>query len=352
MSLMMTANVVAQSLIYFESLQNWQRQGGPVLQDYEFDSHYQVAADPHVFRTQDGELKMVYTGPDPVLGSNGHATIKLASLDSNNQWLPDTELLMGSEAHNLDLNKETSFYRLSDSGKHQIYYIGYQSGSEYISQIFMAEANELEGPYTLPSAPLINTGDTIGFPVRTITSPSIVAYDNRLYMVYCAWNDFPYPTEVQVHGAISEDDGHNWQPVGEVNVPVCMEGALTTGPDGLFYAVASTNHGFSIGRSAQPFPETGYDMLPEPVMTATGAPWEVDEMNTPQLFFEDGRAYLYYSGADYLSGWWIMRADTGLVMGGMQPQSVNVWNLPVTIVVILLCGLIGLLFLSQSRANS
>ncbi len=152
--IMMSSCVTADNgYIDFDSLQNWQRDNGPVLQDEEFDSGYEVAADPHVFRTPTNAIKMVYTGPDPVLGSNGHATIKLASLDANGQWHPDTELLLGSASNDLDLNKETSFYRLADSGKHQIYYIGYASGDVYNSQIFMAQANQLEGPYTLSSEP-------------------------------------------------------------------------------------------------------------------------------------------------------------------------------------------------------
>lgn len=192
--IMMSSFVTADNgYIDFDSLQNCQRDNGPVLQDEEFDSGYEVAADPHVFRTPTNSIKMVYTGPDPVLGSNGHATIKLASLDANGQWHPDTELLLGSASNDLDLNKETSFYRLVDSGKHQIYYIGYASGDVYNSQIFMAQANQLEGPYTLSSEPLISTGEIDGFQVHTITSPSIVEYNHQLYMVYCAWNDFLIP---------------------------------------------------------------------------------------------------------------------------------------------------------------
>lgn len=96
-------------------------------------------------------------------------------------------------------------------------------------------------------------------------------------MVYCAWNAFREPTIVWVHGAISDDEGQG-------------EG------------------GFVIGRSETPFGP--YEMLPEPVMTSAGAPWEVDEMNTPQLLFEVNTAYLYYSGADYAKGWWTMLATT------------------------------------------
>ena len=91
--------------------------------------------------------------------------------------------------------------------------------------------------------------------------------------------------------------------------PFFLEGAFTSGPDGYFYAMSQgEGNTFTIGRSEEPFGT--YDMLPQAVMTAAGAPWEIDEMNTPQLFFEDDKAYLYYSGADYSKGWWTMLATT------------------------------------------
>lgn len=287
----------------FDTLQDWRRVGDPVLRDPEPGRGFEVAADPHVFRNQDGALRMVYTGPHP---DNDFATIKLATANSHTNWNPGPVLLTGSNADGIDINKETSFYRLSDSGKHQVYYIGYQDINAYASQVFLAEADTLEGPYTLPMTPVIPNGLINGYHVKTITSPSIVEHEGSLYMVYCAWNDFPVPTIVEVHGAISDDDGQSWDRVGEVNVPSCMEGSFTKGPDGLFYATAQSDGGITIGRSSEPFPDDGYEMLASPIMTPAGAPWEIDELNTPQLFFEGETAYLYYSGADNTKGWWVM----------------------------------------------
>lgn len=294
--------------IDFNKLQSWNRHDDPVLRDPELGIAFEVAADPHVFRTRNGALQMVYSGPHP---SNDYATIKLASATSHFDWAPGAVLLEGSNSGGLDLNKETSFYRLAKSGKHQIYYIGYED-SEYKAQIFMAEADTLEGPYSLPTAPIIPLMVQHGLNVKVMTSPSIVEHEDRLYMAYCAWDDFPVPTIVKVHGATSDDDGKSWDLVGEVPVPSCMEGAFTSGPDGYFYAVSQDEGNmFTIGRSEKPFGT--YDMLPQPVMTSAGAPWEIDEMNTPQLFFENDKAYLYYSGADYSKGWWTMLATTDLI---------------------------------------
>ncbi|MGV6817093.1 MAG: hypothetical protein ACWA44_07450 [Thiotrichales bacterium] len=251
---------------------------------------------------------MTYTGPHT---SNDYATIKLATANNHTEWTAGPVLLEGSNSGNLDLNKETSFHRLADSGKHQIYYIGYADGNIYNAQIFKAEADSLEGPYALPVTPIISTGTQSGNNVALMTSPSIVEHEGRLYMVYCAWDAYPVPTTVWVHGATSDDDGQSWNIQGEVQVPACMEGSFTKGPDGKFYAIAqAAGDTFTIGRSNTPFGP--YDELPMPVMSAAGAPWETEEMNTPQLLFEDDMAYIYYSGADYSKGWWIMLATTDL----------------------------------------
>lgn len=304
-----TPSDIDNTSIQLENLQTWQRHDEPVLRDPEPGGSFEVAADPHVFRSENGELAMVYSGSHP---SNDYATIKLAVANTHTDWVVSDVLLTGSNSGNLDLNKETSFYRLSKSGKHQIFYIGYEDESIYNSQIFMAEADALEGPYELPTTPIIPTMVQDGLNVVTMTSPSVIEHEGRLYMVYCAWNGFPDPSIVRIHGAISDDDGVTWDIVGEVQVPSCMEGLLTKGPDGLFYAVGQADDGFVIGRSEEPFPENGYEMLPQPIMTPLGEPWEVDEMNTPQIFFDGNEVYLYYSGADYSKGWWVMLATTSL----------------------------------------
>ncbi len=139
----------------FSDLQSWQRHGDPVLRDPIPGGRYEVAAEPHVFRTQDGMLHMVYTGPHP---GNDYVSIKLATATSHTEWSSGSVLLEDSNSGDLDLNKETAFYRLANSGKHQIYYIGYADEKTYESQIFMASADTLEGPYSLPTAPIIPTG--------------------------------------------------------------------------------------------------------------------------------------------------------------------------------------------------
>lgn len=219
-----------------EALSGWQRHGRPILRDHDPSGVYEVAADPHVFRAEDGTLRMVYSGPQdgPDL-----ATIKLATGRGPTDWTVTGVLLPGGESNagGLDANRETAFYRRARSGRHQIYYIGYADEEEYAAQIFVAEADAIEGPYVLPDAPVIAVGEQAGNSVALMTSPSVVEHEGRLFMVYCAWDAFPEPSAVWVHGAVSDDDGQTWTVVGEVDVPSCMEGALTVGPDGHFYGV-------------------------------------------------------------------------------------------------------------------
>ena len=223
-------------------------------------------------------------------------------------------MLTGIGAPANQLNKETSFYRRASDGRHQIYYIGYEDEQVYASQIFRAESDALEGPYVAGEEPIIARGLQGAHDIQVMTSPSIVEHNGTLHMVYCAWNAFE-PSDalrVWVHGATSDDDGDTWTVLGEVSTPVCMEGAITKGPDGRFYAVSQVEEAFVLGRSDEPFGV--YEMLPEPILVPEGPPLEI-EMNTPQLFFEDDVVFLYYSGAnfsdpDYEYGWWTRLAYT------------------------------------------
>ena len=289
--------------IELEDLAVWTRVDAPVLRDASSPDGYEVAADIHVFVDDDAQLRAVYTGSS---GEDDYPAIKLARGESHMDWEAGDVVLGAAGSEPSQLNKETSFYRRAASSRHQIYYIGYEDPDVYASQIFRADSDALEGPYTRAADPVVPNGMQAGHDVHLMTSPSIVEHDGAAYMFYCAWNGFPDPTAVWVHAATSDDDGQTWIVVGEVDVPVCMEGALTRGPDGKFYAVAQQDDGFSIGRADEPLGD--YELLAAPVLTPAGAPWEVDEMNTPQLFFAPGRAYLYYSGADYATGWWTMLA--------------------------------------------
>lgn len=292
-----------------DALQDWTRHDGPVLYD-EDPFGYAVAADIQVFEDEQGQLRAVYTGPNP---NDDFATIKFAVAESASVWAPGPVVLGSEGSPPEQRNKETAFYRRTLAGSHQIYFIGYEDEVEYAAQIFVAEANALEGPYVLREDPVVPSGEQDGHEVYLMTSPSIVEHEGVLYMAYCAW-DAPgeQVTAVWVHGATSQDDGQTWTVVGEVDVPVCMEGSFTEGPDGMYYAVSQTDDGttLSLGRAETPFGE--YEMLPEPVLTQAGEPWEVDEINTPMLHFGEDTAYLFYSGANYAVGWWTLLATTSL----------------------------------------
>lgn len=299
-------------MIDLDALQDWTRVEGRVLQDVV--DGYGAAADIHVFRDESGELAAVYSGTDP--RAPEHAAIKLARATEHGSWDVETTVLSEIGAPVEQRNKETSFYRRTSDGTHQIFYIGYEDETTYASQIFRAESDALDGPYVMEEEPVIARGMQGGHDIQVMTSPSIVEHDGTLLMVYCAWDRFGEDEDLQVwvHGATSNDDGDTWTVLGEVDVPVCMEGALTKGPDGMFYAVSQQEEQFVLARAAEPLGT--YQFLPQPILSPLGPPDEI-EMNTPQIFFDDDLAFLYYSGANfsdenYEYGWWTLLAYTAL----------------------------------------
>ncbi len=305
---------VTHGEIVFDSLSQWQRHPkNPVFRDPM--PGYEVAADPHVFHDQSGALWVIYTGDH-----EGHASIKMGKGNAYDIWSKVTTVLPGSSIPSGDdPGKETAFYRYEiETEKHQIYYIAYPDGDTddgYESSIYLAEADEIEGPYTMSDTPIIERGHLADEDVYLMTSPSVVEYDGELYLSFLAWDNAPNKvTAVWVMGAVSDDQGANWGAFRKIEAPIGMEGQITKGPDGLFYAVSSQDHGATraifLSRSARPF--ESYTALTEPILIRTDAGLEKHEANAPQLTFNpiSRRAYLYYHGADYASGYWMMVAQT------------------------------------------
>ena len=291
-----------------EALANWQRCDGPVLRDPV--PGYEVASDGHVFRDAEGTLRMIYSGD-----LDDQITPKLATGQDWDQWTRQGPLFAPAQEGDPDRFKETPFYRLAEDGTHQIFYIGYPTEEAYEAQIYLAESDRLEGPYERRAGPVIVRGQQAGHKVYLMSSPSVVEHEGELLMTYLAWDDDPDSvTEVWVMGARSVDDGRTWTDIQEVDAPVGMEGQITPGPDGLYYATSM--HGWEdteaifLARAEHPFGP--YETLEEPALIKAGAPWEVHEANAPQLAFDPNTrtAYLYYVGASYLYGWWVLMAQT------------------------------------------
>lgn len=292
----------------------WIREANnPVYRDPQPDINYEVASDPHVFYDETEQLWMIYTG-DPE-ENPGSAGIKLARGKSLIDWEQHASLLFETGPSNLDVNKETAFYRRSSKGKHQIYYIGYPDGDSYESQIYLAEADHIEGPYVQMDAPIVERGSIAGKNVEVITSPSIVQYDDTLYMYFLGWDSFKNVSEVWTIEAISLDEGRSWTGFQEVDVPIGMEGQITQAPDGSFLAVAT---GVFEGKEAIYYATADHPSGPWkkeelPILVQReGDPFEVDEVIAPQILFEAGsqQQVLYYTGADYLKGWWVLMAKS------------------------------------------
>ncbi|TVQ91168.1 MAG: hypothetical protein EA393_04905 [Bacteroidetes bacterium] len=287
----------------------WKRHpDNPVYRDHIPEQNYEVASDPHVFFDEKGQLYMIYTGD-----VNGYPGIKLAKGKSWSEWEYKADLVYETGPSGWDIHKETAFYRLASSGKHQIYYIGYPNEENYESQLFLAEADEITGPYVQHSEPIITIGLLAGKPVHLITSPSVVEHDDQLYLTFLAWDGFQDVTMVWVMGAVSHDDGATWDDIQEVNVPIGMEGQVTRMPDGSFCAVrtAAYQNVEAIWFSMALHPFGPWEEQDQPILVQEGAPWEVNEVIAPQITVnpDNEQMYLYYTGADYQKGWWVMLAE-------------------------------------------
>lgn len=289
------------------NFQEWTREQNPILRDTIVGIDYQVASDAHVF--MDGNtLRVIYTGDD-----NDKPAIKLATYNSPNSWDPSTVLLGNDGLPGPDANKETAFYRKSVNGKHQIYYIGYEDEITYESQIFLAEADSLKGPYIRRPDPIVAKGLIAGKDVYLITSPSVVEHQNTLYMTFIGWNDSPLNvTEVWVIGATSSDDGHTWSDFQLVDAKIAMEGQITQVNDNRYISVRTGDfeNGEAIFYATAPHPFGPWTEKESPILVQAGPPFEKDEIIAPQIFVEpiSGEEVLYYTGADHAIGWWIMKA--------------------------------------------
>jgi len=142
-----------------------------------------------------------------------------------------------------NVHKETSFYRKAQSGKHQIYYIGYENEETYESQIFLAESDALDGEYQQNPKPVVPKGTIAGKSVYCMTSPSIVEHEGLLYMTFIGWNASPQKvSEIWLLGATSVDEGHTWSDFQIIDTPIGMEGQVTKHPDGRFVAVRTGDY--------------------------------------------------------------------------------------------------------------
>ncbi len=258
----------------------WNRvANNPVFRDAIPRENYEAASDAHVFYDPNQHLKMIYTGD-----SDGKPAIKLATGTDWDTWQQSATLLDGAGPTGLDSHKETGFYRNTADRTHQIYYIGYADEDTYQAQLFLAEAASLSVPYAQPIQPIVPRGMIAGKDVYSITSPSVVAHQNQLYLVFIGWNAAPDEvTEVWVIGATSADEGHTWTDFQLVDTPIGMEGKVTKRSDGSFVAARtgdySNREAIFYATAAHPFGP--WQTSPGPILVQQGPPLEKDEIIAP-----------------------------------------------------------------------
>lgn len=309
---------VTHGEIDFDDLATWSRHpNNPVFRDPI--PGYEVASDGHIFHDADGVLRMIYTGDH-----DGHTSIKMAVGSAYDSWEVVGTLLEGGQAPPVPTSdtggKETAFYHYVEATEsHQIYFIAYpdEDGTTgYVAEIYVAEAGLIGGPYTAREEPIVAAGTHAGHEVYLFTSPSVVEHGGNLYLTVIGWDAPPdLVSMVWMLGSVSEDNGATWGPLEEILTPIGMEGQVTKGPDGLFYATRTSDHygeeSIFLSRGEHPFGPY-QETFAAPVLERADTQWEKDEVIAPQITFNpvSRRAYLYYTGADYAKGWWMMVAQT------------------------------------------
>ena len=280
----------------------------PVFRDVIPTENYQVASDPHMFYNDSGQPYMVYTGDD-----GGVASIKLAHGNSLTQWEVLGTLLAEAGPSGKDIYKETAFYRKAANGKHQLYYIGYEDETTYQSEIYLAEADKLAGPYTQLNDPVVARGILGDQDVYLMTSPSVVEHNGQLYISFLGWNNSPEAvTEVWAIGATSTDGGYTWTDYSIVDTPIGMEGQVTKVNDTTFVAVRTGSSGekeaIYYAQAAHPFGP--WEASEDPILVQQEPLLEKDEIIAPQITIDPatGEEVLFYTGADHQIGWWVMLA--------------------------------------------
>lgn len=227
-------------------------------------------------------------------------------------WQPKKTVLGLSAGHATPKSMETSFYRRSSTGEHQLYFIGYADAATCQASVYLAVAPDIAGPYTILPEPVVPRGKFAGRDVYLITSPSIVSHDGLLHMAFLGWNGFEDMTAVWSFGAVSSDAGCSWQNLREIAIPIGMEGQITPRPGRRYVATRITEfgnvEGISIACADHPFGP--YTTSNSPALISAGPPWEVEEIIALQITFdrETGIPNLFYTGANHATGWWIMRA--------------------------------------------
>lgn len=146
-----------------------------------------------------------------------------------------------------------------------------------------------------------------------MTSPSVVEHQDLLYLTFIGWDASPDEvTEVWVIGATSSDEGRTWSDFQRVDTRIGMEGQVTKTPDGYFIAVRTGDYkdqeAIFYATSTHPFGP--WVENEDPILVQGGPPYEKDEIIAPQITIAPltNQQYLYYTGVDYQTGWWIMLA--------------------------------------------
>ncbi len=147
-----------------------------------------------------------------------------------------------------------------------------------------------------------------------MTSPSIMEHEGELLISFLGWDNSPSKVKrVWVLGAVSNDDGHTWSNFEIVDSPIGMEGQITKDPNGNYVAVRTDvfKSKEAVYYSTSEHPHGPWSENDEIIIVQDDSELEIDEVIAPAIVFDPftGKELLFYTGADYSLGWWMMLAE-------------------------------------------
>ena len=181
------------------------------------------------------------------------------------------------------------------------------------SNLRIARAAGLAGPFTIDATPLVANGTNVGgFVIVTMTSPSIVEVGGTQHLFFLGWNGTPATvTEVRVFMITSTDGFNTFTAPVQVTTPIGMEGSVVE-INGKYFATSTADDPLNPGHDAiflasSDTVDSGYST---PVrILGKGGGLDAKEIIGAQLVTLNGSSKIFYTGVTELGGWAVVSVE-------------------------------------------
>lgn len=279
---------------------------------------HSLVGDPSVIRDGD-RLRMAYTCYDTA--HNGPSICQATSTDGLT-WTdtqpsgPPAGLMIRPRPGKWDDTHETPLL-LRHNGEDLLYFSGYRDRGGFFksfpAHLGLATSRDGINFERVSDGPILSTSPG-GYDADAIFSPSIVAHEGELIMVYSGYCFDTCTREKGVYlMAATSHDGRSWTKretpiLSKTDFPSTSDGiaetALVKGPDGMFYLFTSllygkNGHEIGIARSNSPYGP--WDIAPAPIIAKSPGGFDAVGPIAPSVLIEDGKARMWFHGFSHRS---------------------------------------------------